>query len=398
MKKKILISVYDMEIGGIERSLINMLESFDYSIYDIDLLIFNHTGEFMKFIPKEVNILPQIDEYAVFRKSIITCLKEGHYKTSFIRIICKYLSKIKCKLNNVKEGQGYYQIQLALKYGMKYLPILDGEYDVSISYAWPHDITVNKVKAKKKIGWIHTDYSILEIDNKIDYSIWRQFDNIVSISEGCTNSFLTKYPLLKEKIIHMENITSVDFIRKLSKEKIEDFPINEMDFNLLSVGRYSEAKGFDNAILALKKLYDKGYKNIKWYVIGYGSDEEKLKELIKKNDLESSFILLGKKINPYPYMRKCDLYVQPSRYEGKAVTVTEAKILNKPILITNYPTASSQIENGFDGIICKLSVDGIVNAIEDIIENKILQNALIYNTSTQNYENSNELNKLYKIM
>ena len=74
--------------------------------------------------------------------------------------------------------------------------------------------------------------------------------------------------------------------------------------------------------------------------------EEELKELIAQNNLEDSFILLGKKTNPYPYMKACDLYVQPSRYEGKAVTVTEAKILGKPILITNYPTARSQIEDG----------------------------------------------------
>ena len=77
-------------------------------------------------------------------------------------------------------------------------------------------------------------------------------------------------------------------------------------------------------------LHDKGLTNIKWYVVGYGGYEGRIKGIIAQNKLEDSFILLGKKTNPYTYIKACDLYVQPSRYEGKAVTVTEAKILGKP--------------------------------------------------------------------
>lgn len=398
MKKKILISVYDMEIGGIERSLINMLEYFDYDLYDIDLLIFNHTGEFMKFIPKEVNVLQQIDEYAVFRKPISTCIREGHFRTSFIRIMCKYMAKIKSKLYKVKEGAGYHQIQLALKYSMKYLPELDKEYDLAISFAWPHDITVNKVKAKKKIGWIHTDYSVLEIDNNIDFNIWHKFDHIISISEECTKSFVKKYPLLMDKIVYIENITSPTFIKKMSNESIPDFLEDDNIFKLVTVGRLCYQKNIDSAIKALKLLKDRGLDNIKWYVIGYGGEEVALKNMIKDYGLEKDFILCGKKENPYPYMKKCDLYVQPSRYEGKAVTVTEAKILNKPILITNYPTSNSQVTNEFDGIICELTVEGIANGIERLINDKVLRDKLIENISKKDYGNSYELKKLYKIM
>lgn len=398
MKKKILISVYDMEIGGIERSLINMLEHFDYNSYDVDLLIFNHTGEFMKFIPKEVNILPQIDAYAAFRKPISTCIKEGQYITSIIRIICKYMASIKSKLYKVKEGAGYHQIQLALKYCMSYLPKLDKEYDVAISYAWPHDITINKVNAKKKIGWIHTDYSVLEIDNKIDFNIWNKFDYIVSISDDCTKSFLQRYPSLEEKIVYIENITSPNFIRRMSEEEVDDFTYEEDIFKLVTVGRLCYQKNIDSAIKALKILSNKGINNIKWYVVGYGGDESMLREMIKANDLEDKFILCGKKENPYPYMKKCDLYVQPSRYEGKAVTVTEAKILNKPILITNYPTSSSQIKDEFDGVICELSVDGIADGIYRMMKNKELRKNIIFNISQCDYGNALELNKLYTIM
>ena len=122
-----------------------------------------------------------------------------------------------------------------------------------------------------------------------------------------------------------------------------------------------------------------------------------LRDLIKENQLEDSFILYGKKINPYPYMKACDLYVQPSRYEGKAVTVSEAKILGKPILLTNYDTAHSQLEHGVDGYITDLSIDGIVDGIKKLYEDYELRNNLEIVTSHRDYGNSDELNKLYSL-
>ncbi|WP_342042517.1 glycosyltransferase [Bacillus sp. OTU2372] len=398
MKKNILISVYNMEIGGIERSLINMLESFDYQKYNVDLLIYHHVGELMKLIPKSVNILPEVENYSVFRKPVIQCLKEGHYSLSLMRTLAKYIALIKSKFRSLEEGSGYIQMQLSLKYSSYFLPKIEKEYDVAISYAWPHDIIANKVKAGKKIAWIHTDYSKLEIDNRLDLNVWNKFDAIAAVSEACASSFLSTYPLLNEKVKVIENLTSPNFIKKMAEEIKIFNNKNDSTFKIVSVGRLSYVKGFDLAITALKLLYDKGLTNIKWYVIGYGGYENELKELITKNNLENSFILLGKKTNPYPYINECDLYVQPSRYEGKAVTVSEAKILGKPILITKYPTASSQIENGVEGIICDLSSEGIANGIEGFYHSEELRNSFIHNIKDRDYSNNYELEKLYKIV
>ena len=156
--------------------------------------------------------------------------------------------------------------------------------------------------------------------------------------------------------------------------------------------------GDKNRLFFQLTVYDKGYKNIKWYIIGYGEDEILYKELIKKYNLEQNFILLGKKINPYPYMKKCDLYVQPSRYEGKAVTVGEARILGRPVLITNYPTAKSQLNNGFDGYITDMSVDGIVKGIEKLYNDNELRFRLEKNCMDTDYSNGHELKKLYEII
>jgi glycosyltransferase involved in cell wall biosynthesis len=398
MKKNILISVYNMEIGGIERSLINMLESFDYKRYNIDLLIFHHVGEFMSLIPKSVNILPEVNKYSVFRKPITVCLKERQYPLAFVRVLSKYLAKVKAKSKNLEEGSGYIQMQLTQKYSSFFLPKLDKEYDVAISYAWPHDIIASKVKAKKKIAWVHTDYSKLEIDNELDLKVWNQFDYIASVSDACREAFLTTYPTLKEKVLVVENITSPNFIKKMADEDVSLYKDKPQTFNIVSVGRLSYVKGFDLAIEALKLLHSKGLTDIKWYIIGYGGYENELKELISKYELENCFFLLGKKTNPYPYIKSCDIYVQPSRYEGKAVTVSEAKILGKPILITNYPTASSQIENGVEGIICELSVPGLAQGIEKFYYNQELRFTLVNNIRDKDFSNSYELDRLYKII
>jgi glycosyltransferase involved in cell wall biosynthesis len=394
MKKDILISVYNMEIGGIERSLINMLDSFDYDHYNIDLLIFEHKGDLMDLIPKQVNILPQIGRYSIFRKSIYQCIKEGHFATSFMRIIGKYIANRKAKSKKLREGSAYIQMQLALLYSTPFLPKIKKYYDIAISYAWPHDILAKKVMAAKKIAWIHTDYSKLEIDNGIDFKIWNRFDHIGSVSVECTKSFLTQYPALKKKVFEMENINSPDFIRKMAKESVYE---NEGEiFRIVSVGRLSYAKGFDMAIQALRELHDKGYKKIKWFVVGYGPEYNNLQNLITQNKLTNYFILLGKQLNPYPFIDKADIYVQPSRYEGKAVTVTEAKILSKPVLITNYSTAKSQVKHDLDGYITECSVEGIVKGIEMLYKDALKRKHLIDNCRKADYSNGYELEKLYK--
>ncbi|MGQ4665883.1 glycosyltransferase [Metabacillus halosaccharovorans] len=398
MKKNVLIAVYNMEIGGIERSLINMLDSFDYDKYNVDLLIYHHVGEFMSLIPKSVNVLPEIAKYSVFRKPVALCLKEKQYSLAFTRVLAKYIAEIKSKSMNLEEGSGYIQMQLAQKYSSFLLPKLEKHYDVAISYAWPHDIVAYKVRANKKIAWVHTDYSKLEIDNELDLNVWDQFDYIASVSDACQNSFLSTYPTLKKKLMVVENITSPNFIKKMAEEKPTLIENEAETFKIVSVGRLSYVKGFDLAVEALGRLHKKGLTNIKWYIIGYGGYEKELKDLIIKHNLEDSFILLGKKTNPYPYIKNCDLYVQPSRYEGKAVTVSEAKILGKPILITNYPTASSQLENGIEGVICDLSVQGLVKGIEDLYRDQDLKELLVNNIVRMDYSNCFELEKLYRVI
>ncbi|MGX2961384.1 glycosyltransferase [Peribacillus sp. JNUCC 23] len=395
--KSILISSFDMEVGGVERSLISMLENFDYKSHAVDLMLYRHQGDFLSLIPNKVNLVKEVPQYTTFRKSISETLKAKQYSIAFSRVLSKINADRTGRVKRIAEP-GYYQMQLMWKYALPFLPKIDKEYDVAISYLWPHYFIADKVKAKKKIAWIHTDYSTVETNIKMDLKMWNQFDHIIAVSEACKHSFLTKYRELENKVVVIENINSPEFIRKMADEEVDNPMIHDNRFKVVTVARLSHAKGIDHAVKALKELKGKGYDDIAWYVVGYGGDEAIIKDLIKASKLEDSFILLGKKTNPYPYIKEADLYVQPSRYEGKAVTVGEAQILAKPVMITNYTTAKSQVKDGFDGYITGLSVEGIADGIEKLYEDPAIRNELIKNCRKTNYGNNYELSKLYSLI
>ncbi|MGL5203943.1 glycosyltransferase [Cetobacterium sp.] len=391
--KSVLIASYDMEIGGVERSLASMLNNFDYKKHEVDLLLYNHTGPFLQYIPAGVNLLPQNKSYSTIRKGIGTIARSGMPHLAFERVRAKFVGK-----SGIKKGfDDTYQMQLMWRYCKKYFRKVDKKYDVAISYLWPHDFVLDKVNAKVKIAWIHTDYSKINPDRELDLKTWERYDYIIAVSEDCLDSFLKIYPTLASKCRVIENITSPKFIKEMSDKGRDKIPFDSENFNLLSVARFSYAKGIDIAVETLRILKKRGYQDIKWYVVGYGGDEDEIKRLIEAYSLRNNFILLGKRENPYPFMKRCDLYVQPSRYEGKAVTVTEAQILGKPVLITNYPTASSQVKDGVDGIITDLSPEGLADKIETLYKDRDILKRLENHCSKTDFSNEKELERLYEL-
>lgn len=396
MKKKIFIFSHAMEIGGAERALLGLLNSIDYSKYEVDLFLLKHSGELMPLIPKQVNLLPEISQYSAIMKPMVLALKEGQIKV----VLGRLCGKLKAKLYDIKHtlNRSAVAIEYSHKHTVKYLPKVNNEhYDIAISFLTPHYIVSEKVNADKKIAWIHTDYSTIELDVKSELAMWSKFDNIVSISDDVTRAFLSTFPSLENKIVKIENILSKDFI----EEQADLFNVeNEMtgdSIKLLSIGRFCEAKNFDDVPEIASIIKSKGV-DFKWYIIGYGGEEELIRSKISEFGMEDTVIILGKKDNPYPYIKACDIYLQPSRYEGKAVTVHEALILNKPVIITDYPTAHSQLKDGFDGIIVPMDIEGSANEIARVIKDKELQQRLICNMQSTNYSNESEIEKLYKLI
>lgn len=396
MKKKIFIFSHAMEIGGAERALLGLLNSIDYSKYDIDLFLLRHSGELLDLIPNEVNLLPEIPQYRAVMLPMVSALKNGQIAVVLGRLV----GKIKAKNYSIKHPaqSSAVAIDYSHKYVVDSLPkVNDKNYDCAISFLTPHYIVSKKVNANKKIAWIHTDYSTVSVDIESELKMWSQYDYIASISNDVTNAFLVKFPSLEDKIVLIENILSEDFIEKQSNLFDVSGEMQSDSIKLLSVGRFCEQKNFDNVpeIASLIKAKDVDFK---WYLIGYGSDEELIRTKISEYNMDGTVIVLGKKENPYPYIKACDIYVQPSRYEGKCVAVREAQILDKPVVITNYTTAQSQLNDGFDGAIVPMDNVGCANALADFILDKDKQNQFISNMKTTDYSNQNEVEKIYKII
>lgn len=396
--KDIIIIHSNMEIGGAETSLLGLLNSLDYSKYRVDLFLLNPKGELMKMIPKTVNILKTPKCYENLNLPIKNVFKNGQIFIAVSRIMAK-LFAYNFQKGEVNKNIGYTIKEYSHKYAVKFLPKIKKKYDLGISFIDPHYILGEKINAEVKLGWMHTDFNEISIDKNEDLKMWNQCDYIVCVSEACKEAFNKKHPELKEKTIVIENILPSNFV-KIQSEKIKvnnEMIKNENEVNLCSVGRFSEAKNFDN-IAEIFQYIERYGEKVKWYIIGYGNDEEKIRKSINEKHIEDKVIILGKKENPYPYIKFCDIYVQPSRYEGKAVTVREAQILNKPVIITNFSTAKSQLKDGYDGVIVPIDNEGCAKGIVQLIRDKSKQQELIENTKKNDYSNMKEIEKIYKVM
>lgn len=398
MKPRILILIHYMELGGAEMALLGLLYALDQRKLDVDLFVYSHSGDLMRYIPKWINILPERSDYASLECPVSVAVKRGQLGVIAGRTISKYLHKNFCR-KGIPTGKE--DISIMQYIGDLTTPFLSKinpnvEYDLCISFLIPHNIGLKKVKAKKRLAWIHTDYSTVYIDAKRELPVWNSYDHIASISENVTKSFTSIFPQLASKLIQVENMLSNDFVRTRSVAEDVSTQLTG-EINLLSVGRYCNAKNYDNVPDICRRLVEKGM-DIKWYIIGFGGDEELIKQKIGESRMEQHVILLGKKENPYPYIKACDIYVQPSRYEGKSVTVREAQILGKPVIVTNYPTASSQICNGVDGIIVPMDNQGCADGISDFIHNVDLQNQIVEYLGNHDFSGEAEVEKIYKLL
>lgn len=402
MKLRIFIAIHYMHLGGAEISLIGLLQALNPKKVDVDLFVYSHEGELMKLIPDYVNLLPEIPAYKMFERPMKEVLKKGHLSVLFARMKAKMRMRSYLKKKQTIDGSaimGFLGEEVS-KVVSDINPSV--EYDLAISFLTPHNFVRDHVRAKKKMCWIHTDYTRIDVNTELELPIWDSFDYVASISSDVTKTFLQVFPSLAPKIIEIENILSSAFVRDRAEEfKATEFLADKKYLNLLSVGRFCEAKNYDNVPDICKRTLEilKGEGvDIRWYIIGFGGEENLIRQKIAEAGMQEHVIILGKKSNPYPYIKACDIYVQPSRYEGKSVTVREAQMLYKPVVVTNYPTASSQIQDGKDGIIVPLNNEGCAKGLVEFIIDKQKQEHIIDYLKAHDYGNVGEVEKIYSII
>jgi glycosyltransferase involved in cell wall biosynthesis len=396
MKKKLLFIMPSLTAGGGEKSLVNLLSQLDYSKFSVDLFLFNHDGIFMEFVPKEVNIIPLPSEYINFTlpltKSIKRFLLQGKFMLAYNRILFAICNR---GSNNTSIRE-----QSSWKYLSEFFNKLDRKYDTAIGFLEKSAtyFCVDKVEANNKIGWVHTDYDQLGMDSKFDLNYFNKLDKLVTVSEECSKVLKKRFPSQINKVEVLYNIVSPTIIKNMAKHGLEnssDKKANEV--SIISIGRLHYHKAFDLAIESCRILVDKGYK-INWNIIGEGPERVHLEHLIKTHKLEKDFKLLGLKSNPYPFINQADIYVQTSKFEGKSIAVDEAKILNKPIVVTNYSTAKDQIHDGVNGLIVEMNPHAISSGIEKLINDRSLRERFAQHLSIEKLGTEDEIKKLYKVI
>ena len=391
-KKKILFIINNLHCGGAENALVSLLQVFDYERYDVDLLLMKNEGVFLKKLPSQVHLLPAPKEIPYFDMSIKAAVLKSltGFRLDIILARLVYFFYVKNEsVPTIKDQKLWRALRICL-------PKLPQKYDVAISYLEniPNCYNVDKVSATKKIAFIRNDYAKLGMDPALDRPYFKQLTALLTVSKSCEAILHNLFSDLPIQIGTMQSVFSLDTIKVMAEEPIqEDFS----GITIVSVGRLYPQKGFDLAIAACSILVQKGYA-IKWYVLGEGNLRNELQQQIDRLHLTENFFLLGQKENPYPYLQKATFYAQTSRFEGKSRATEEAKILQKIILATNFPTVSDQLSHLENGYIVDLNAEAIAEGIIQLIENKKIGEQLRQNLSTSQIDNEHELKILYDLI
>ncbi len=347
------------------------------------------------------HLRPEMEEYKMLEAPIKEVLRKRYWGIALGRMLARWPYKRDMK-NNQEGLDNIAAYHFIAEKVVRFLPRIEPkkEYDLAISFLLPHQYVRNKVRAKKYLAWLHTDYSKVYVSDQ-EEKVWANYDYIGAISEDVGKGFVKRFPALENKIVPIENILAAEFIRQRSQVECPVFE-NDPSLKLLTIGRYSYPKKMEDIPFLCRKIVrseEFGGRNVKWYIIGYGSPEieQQVRDEIRKEGMEEHVILLGKQSNPYPYIRTCDIYVQPSRYEGKSITVREAQILCKPVIVTHYPTAPSQVQDGVDGVIVPLEREACAEAMIKVIRDEKLLSSLTEYLSEHDYGNESEIEKIYKL-
>ncbi len=384
--KKILFITSILDSGGISKSLISLLSTMDRSKYSIDLMLLNPNGVFMDLLPENINIIYDHKtslSFTHFPKCILLLLSRGYVITAILRFLAAIVSRF---------DRGYSAWILS-----KIFPNNNLKYDVAVDYNGQHLMyyMVDKLDANLKLTFFHFDYSKWNEYYSIDKKYYTKVDRIFCVSDSCMLSMKKYFPDCDGKISVMENIVSSELICKLSEDDIYD-----MDYSMpaiLTVGHVCKQKGVDLAIEAASILTKKNVR-YKWYFVGLCSEMEKYSKMVVKYNVSENIVFLGLKVNPYPYIKHATVFCLPSQFEGKSIALDEAKILCKPIVVTNFSTVYDQFEDNVNATICDMNPESLSMAVFDLLMNEDIQCKYKTNLANSIVDNRNEINKLYDII
>lgn len=387
MNKTHVLFVYTkMVVGGSTTSLLSILNNVDYDRYEVTLLLMDSSGDLQYMINPNVSI---IEASRVNIKKRILNPKALFYYL-FAELTSRYNKNrlLKAQINST--------------WIAKAMPQLRQKFDVAISFLefWPQRFVAYKVRARKKICWLHIDPKEAGLKASYSRNSLAIADNIVLVSNSCKQNFDEMFPEYSNKSVVIENILDARIIRQLSQEKC-DIKISRDKVNFVSVCRINLAsKALDRVVRCMEHLKNQGIdieKRIDWYIIGEGPDESTLRTMVRESGLINIFFL-GKQLNPYKYEKHMDCFILPSKYEGKPMAITEAQMLGVVPLVCRYSSAPEQINNYVDGIIVPNDDYSMCIPLREIAQGKI--DILKYHDEIlkKDYSNTYVINQIFSLM
>lgn len=399
-KKKLIFTCGKMKIGGVQKSLISLLNNLDYDKIEVTILLDNLNGELMNMLPSDVKVIELEDKPLEIHKLKV---KSFYLFKELLKNPTLPLFIFKNIFNNERKFNSKAITQFLWNKNKNKINKLNNTYDIAISYAggmgiW-NEYVIDKIDSKKKILWIHGNYNNFGSKSDLEKEYYQKFDNIYVVTEKLRDFLIDNIENIEHKIEVAENIIDHTYISNLSFLEVENesklFDDSSNTY-FLSLMRVEKSKGIDLGIDAFK-IALKENNNLTWYILGAGSSVEYFKSKVRNLGLEDNIVFLGPKLNPYIYLRLANVYFHPSYGEGKSISVEEAKNFNKPILITNYPTVRDQINDDITGIITELDAKTIATNLVRLHEDVKLRNKLISNLKGYRSK-SNVLEMIYHLL
>ena len=383
---RIIILAGKMHMGGTEVALLALLRELVRHKEDVTLLLLEKEGVLLEQIPESVKVdeLEFTDhkylEHMIWRDS------KNPIESFFEKVRCKPLF-LKYRQNG-KRNTLYPLI-------LKHTKVLREKYDLLLDFhgygIFMTAYGAVNITAKKKALWFH-DENLHWLGKTREY--FRYYDKLFCVSRAVVSALEKACPEEKDKIEVFYNLTDTEKIRRKAQEPLEDKRIAGENI-ILTIGRLDEQKGLDIAIEAAELLKKRSF-TFSWFVIGDGLEKAALETQISRRKVGDCFFLLGRIMNPYPYLKRCDLYVQPSRHEGYCTTIVEAKTLAKPIIVSDIESFKEQITDGVNGVVSRLDAADLADKIQYVLEQKELQEHLKEKLSDENMDYRKEYCKIEK--
>ncbi len=378
----------NLESGGVSKGMVNLLHAFDKERYDVTLWMGSPTGLYRDMVPDHIRLIS--DDRNVWAlqglRGLIPLLGHGHFyccMLSVFRLICAPFSK---------SWAGWILSRI--------LKPIEEEFDAVVDYNGQHQLyfMVDKLKAKKKITFFHSDYSKWSYYRSMDARYFPKVDAICSISPHCVSVLKETFPDCAHKMELVEIISAPAVINCMAEEEASELSV--LDHTLLSivtVGHVCQFKGSDLAIEAAALMKSKGLR-FQWFFIGGLEDKQGYAELVQQHGVQDCINFLGLKRNPYPYLKKAVMVVHPSQFEGKSIALDEAKILCKPVVVTNFSTVHDQFEHGVNANICEMTAESLADAIMDLWAHPDKRERYSAWLKEHMTDNSHEVEKLYQLI